>query len=120
MKATILTVLTFFLFNACTEYKTKEITDFSKPQVFILVDKVKPAGSIEFYVKGNIDGKIIVTLRESHNEKAHFGHTMLFGKIDTLLQSGDWYNDTIYMDIKPLSVAKGNLSIKYVIHGSII
>ena len=106
--------------QSCTQYKIKEITDFSKPQAVILHDKVHPAGSIEFYVRGNIEGKIIVTLRESYYEKAHFGHTILSGKVDTLLQDGDWYNDSIYMDIKPLGVAKGNLSVKYVIHGSII
>ena len=106
--------------GACTEYKNTEITDFSKEQVVILLDKVESAGSIEFYVKGNISGEIKVILRESYEEKFHFAPIILSGKVDTLLQSGDWYNDSIYMYIKPLGVAKGNLSIKYVIHGSII
>jgi hypothetical protein len=120
MKAIILILVTIIFTQACADYKTRDITDFSKEQVVILLDKVHPAGSIEFYVKGNIDGEIRVILRESYDAKLHFAPVILSGRIDTLLQDGDWYNDTIYMDIRPLGIAKGNLSVRYVIHGSII
>ena len=106
--------------GACTEYKTRDVTDFSKPQVVVLHDKIKPAGSLELYVKGNIDGEIRVILKENRDTKSWHSPAILSGKIDTLLRDGDWYNDTIFMDIKPLGVAKGYLSLKYVIHGSII
>ena len=83
-------------------------------------DKVHPAGSFELYVKGNIEGEIRVILKEGRDTKSWYAPAILSGKIDTLLRDGDWYNDSIFMDIKPLGVAKGNLSVKYVIHGSII
>lgn len=119
MKATILLIM-IIVVSACANHKIREITDFSKEQVIVLHDKVKPAGSLELYVKGNIDGEVEVILKENFDTKSWHSPAILSGKIDTLLRDGDWYNDTIFMFIKPLGVAKGNLSVKYVIHGSII
>lgn len=120
MREIVLIFIMIVFAQACTEYKIKEVTDFSKEQVIILNDEAKSASSIELFVKGNIDGEIKVILKENFDTKSWHSPAILSGKIDTLLRSGDWYNDTIFMFIQPLGIAKGNLSVKYVIHGSII
>jgi hypothetical protein len=119
MKAIFLVSIVTFL-QSCTDYKTKEITDFSKEQVIIMTDKVRKAGSLELFINGNIQGKIEITLKENFSTNSYPLPDTLSGKIDTLLRGGDWYNDTIFMFIKPLTPVEGNLSVKYVIHSSII
>ena len=111
MKKSII-FLTFLLF-ACNNAKEVVIQNIEETQTLILVDKTMYPNHVKLQINGRVEGQVDITVSATLNTLNAEVHDTLMGDIDTLIRGGDWYKDTIFVQLKPLTATKGQLKFNY-------
>ncbi len=110
---TILTILVFSYYEVFYHHEEIIVKNFDKTENFVLVDAAYSPNHAVLYAKGDIEGKLEISVMHSSLSHKPEAIATVTGKIDTLIRGGDWYNDTLFVTLKPLTKVEGRLKLKY-------